>query len=111
MKNFKENLNELMKENNLKNTELAAMLSVSSAMVGNYRKGTNEPKLSKLQEIAKAFNISIEQLVNGNENTKNDIEEQLMETFRELNYENKVEAVSSTTALLVKQRLLMNKDK
>lgn len=56
-------INDLRKERNISQKELAKYLNVSQAQISKYESGANEPDLATLIKIADFFNISIDELL------------------------------------------------
>ncbi len=59
-------INELRKERNVSQKELASYLNVSQAQISKYESGLNEPDISTLIKIADFFQISIDDLLEHN---------------------------------------------
>ena len=60
---FGERIKELRKENELKQTQLAKDLCVTSACVVKWEKGTRAPDLNMLIKVAKYFKVSADYLI------------------------------------------------
>lgn len=56
-------LAELRTENDMSQRELAEKLNISCGSVGMYESGKRNPPLSRAIEIAKLFNIPVEEIV------------------------------------------------
>lgn len=63
---------ELRKEHNITQTELAKRLSISNKTVSKWENGRGSPDPELLHELSKEFNISIDELING-EKSKNNL--------------------------------------
>lgn len=64
--NFLENLEHLLKYNNMKKSDLAKSIGITQPTINAwYSKGYENVSLSTLIKISKLFNISLEELVNG----------------------------------------------
>ena len=64
---FNEKLQELRKQKNLTQEELAEVLFVSRTAVSKWESGRGYPNIESLKLIAKYFNITIDELLSGNE--------------------------------------------
>ena len=58
-KEFSALFNKLCEDSDKNNSELAELLDADKATIGRWRTGERSPKLSKLPEIAKLFNVDI----------------------------------------------------
>ncbi len=58
-----QNLNHLLKVKGVKNTHFAQVLGVSGTQVGNYLRGSSVPKLESLIEVAKFFDVNLDDLI------------------------------------------------
>lgn len=52
-----ENLNQLMKENNVTQSELSEAIGVSQSTISNWLKEVKYPRISKIQELSNYFNV------------------------------------------------------
>ena len=52
-----ENLEQLMKENNITQVELSEAIGVSQSTISNWLKEIKYPRISKIQELANYFNV------------------------------------------------------
>ncbi|WP_415425753.1 helix-turn-helix domain-containing protein [Staphylococcus borealis] len=52
-----ENLEQLMKENNITQVELSEAIGVSQSTISNWLKEVKYPRISKIQELANYFNV------------------------------------------------------
>ena len=66
MNRFSTNLKILRENNNLKQTELAKKLNISSAAYSNYETGRREPNIEILLKISDLFNVSVDDLITKN---------------------------------------------
>ena len=57
---------ELRKKYNLTQTELADLMNISFQAVSNWERGNSMPDISKLPELAKIFNVSVDELLGEN---------------------------------------------
>ncbi len=64
---FNEKLQQLRKQKNLTQAELAQSIFVSRAAVSKWESGRGYPSIDSLKGISKAFNISIDDLLSGEE--------------------------------------------
>jgi len=62
--NLAENLKKIRKENNISQEQLAEQLGVSRQSVSKWESGTAYPEMDKLLQIAKLFNVNIDDLLN-----------------------------------------------
>ena len=60
---FNERLKELREKNNLTQEQLAKISGVSSRMIQRYEYGTSRPRLDAAEKIAKALNVSTDELL------------------------------------------------
>ena len=60
---FNERLKELREKNNLTQEQLAKISGVSSRMIQRYEYGTSRPRLDAAEKIAKALNVSTNELL------------------------------------------------
>lgn len=57
---------ELRKKYNLTQTELADLMNISFQAVSNWERGNSMPDISKLPELAKIFNVTVDELIGEN---------------------------------------------
>jgi len=62
--NLSENLKRIRKENNLSQEQLAEELGVSRQSVSKWESGVSYPEMDKVLQIAKMFNLNIDDLLN-----------------------------------------------
>ena len=60
---FYEKLDRFMNETRMTNYRLAKLLNVHQTTIANWRTGKTEPKVQTVIKIAKAFNISVDDLL------------------------------------------------
>ena len=60
---FKNNLKNLIKENNLNNNQLALKSNVSRSLITHYLNGTKEPTLQTLEKLRIVLNCSYDDLL------------------------------------------------
>ena len=60
---FNERLKELREKNNLTQEQLAKKSGVSSRMIQRYEYGTSRPRLDAAEKIAKALNVTTDELL------------------------------------------------
>lgn len=65
--NFHEKLQNLRKQNNLTQEELAKRLYVSRTAISKWESGRGFPNIDSLKAIASCFNISVDELLSGDE--------------------------------------------
>ncbi|MCI9010476.1 MAG: helix-turn-helix transcriptional regulator [Clostridia bacterium] len=63
MNKFHERLKELRKERQIKQSELAALLSVDQRTISNWENGLREPDYNMLIKIASVFEVSTDYLL------------------------------------------------
>lgn len=68
-------LAELRTENNMSQRELAEKLNISCGSIGMYESGKRTPPLNRAIEIAKLFNIPVEEIAFSNNTLLEDGEE------------------------------------
>lgn len=61
--NFKENLKNLMRENNVKNIDLANVLQINKSNITYYLQGKQEPNLESLEKIKNFLGCSYDDLL------------------------------------------------
>ncbi len=110
MNTFADRLQELMKNNNINSTKLSEIINISQSAVSKYTTGKSLPNSSILGNIAKVFNVSTDFLVFGHEEYANEIEKALIETFRQLNHDNRYLVIKEANGLLAIQNLDNKKD-
>lgn len=64
---FNEKLQQLRKENNLTQEQLAAQLYVSRAAISKWESGKGYPNIDSLKCIAKIYSVTIDELLSGDE--------------------------------------------
>ena len=85
---FNEKLIELRKKQGLSQEELGYKLNVTRQTVSKWELGQTTPEMDKLVEIAKNFNVSVDDLINESDitnNQKKEIENQPINTNRTKN--------------------------
>lgn len=86
---FIERLEELLKQNNISQTELANRLNIRRPTISDWKKNGVLPNTEIALKIAKMFNISVECLINGDDPNGLTVEEmQLLKKFRSLSKTN-----------------------
>lgn len=101
---FLDILNGLMKTNGYNKNSLAKESGIPyTTIVGFYSKGTDNVKLSTLRKLADFFGVSLDYLINGDNNQTplpvSSDELNLISQYRELNSEGKKEAVKRVNEL------------
>ena len=66
--NLKNKIKHLLLEQGLSQSDLAKKIGVHRQVLTNWLSGTRNPKIENLEKIAKALNISVEDLLNDNKN-------------------------------------------
>ena len=61
--NYGERLKELRLSRNLKQSELAELLGISSSAIGSYERCERQPTYELLHQFAKMFNVSIDYIL------------------------------------------------
>ena len=64
---FNEKLQELRKQNNLTQEELADALYVSRTAISKWESGRGYPNIDSLKAISKYFSVSLDELLSGDE--------------------------------------------
>lgn len=81
---FSQNLKTLLDMKNATQLELAKYLGVSNTTINNYVKGYNMPRMDKVDDIARFFNVSREDLISSKSiYTQN--ERKLISVYRDAN--------------------------
>lgn len=84
---FSENLKKYRLNQKLSKAELARKLNLQYTTYDNYERGTGEPKLNKLIEIANILNVSIDDLVGKNSNNQDEqIQKELKNILSDKNF-------------------------
>ncbi len=65
---YYENFEKLCKENNVKPSNVSKATGISTATLTSWKKGAYTPKQDKLQLIADFFNVSVDFIMNGEDN-------------------------------------------
>lgn len=93
---FSENLMRLRKAKGLSQEEFANEINVSRQTVSKWELGTSTPEMDKLMQMANFFNISVDDLVNGEDvtskvsnKTENNNQNQSVDNNTNINYESK----------------------
>ena len=93
---FSENLMRLRKAKGLSQEEFANEINVSRQTVSKWELGTSTPEMDKLMQMANFFNISVDDLVNGEDvtskvsnKTENNNQNQSVDNNTSINYEPK----------------------
>ena len=94
MSRFAERLRELRKNKNINQQKLSNYLGYGYTAVANYESGRNEPAIDTLCKIAEYFDVTVDYLIGLSDepvimNALSISEARLLETYRELNEENK----------------------
>ena len=63
---FCENLKSIRKECNLTQKQVAEKMNVVESCYANWEQGRTEPNIDSIRKLAKIFNVSIDELCNGN---------------------------------------------
>ena len=69
---FKKEIIELRKQNNLSQNKLAQKLNVSKQTISKWENGQAKPKMENLKNISKVFNVNIDMLLKENIDIKED---------------------------------------
>ena len=88
--NFSDRFKKLMDESGLTQTAAAKIFGVSQGAIFDYREGRSEPKSWPLLRMAKYFGVSVEWLMTGESNNKEDSATQVWRD-RALDAERKLE--------------------
>lgn len=82
--NFLDNLTKLLKRENLSRAELAKRLNIAPSTINSwYNRGYENVSLKFLLKICDYFNVSLETLVNGDVDSNESKEKELMNLFIE----------------------------
>ena len=88
--NFLDNLTKLLKRENLSRSELAKRLNIAPSTINSwYNRGYENVSLKFLLKICDYFNVSLETLVNGDIDSKENKKKELMNLFIEC-YEERI---------------------
>ena len=88
--NFSDRFKKLMDESSLTQTAAAKIFGVSQGAIFDYREGRSEPKSWPLIRMAKYFGVTVEWLMTGEDNIKDDTAMQMWKD-RALDAERKLE--------------------
>ena len=114
---FVNNLNQLLKKNNMTNKELATKLNIRASTVSMWMKRCSLPRMSVLDEIADLFHVSVSDLLEDkstkvlrDDKTENDIGDTLERALKRLeSYQDGLmflgEPIDNTTKELLKASL------
>ena len=90
---FAERLKIARKENKLTQAVVAKSLGIAEGSYCAYEKGTREPNVEKIRQLANLYNVSADFLINTNKYNKdailNPTEKKLLKIFKELNEQGK----------------------
>ena len=108
---FANRLSELREDNDVKQSDLAKMLSLKPSAISKYETGLTQPNLSTIIKIAEIFNVSVDYLL-GVSSVKNPytkenftpMECEIITRYRKLNKENKIRVDERISAMLDGQR-------
>lgn len=98
---FSEQIREIRKENHLTQEEMAARLHVTRQAISNWENGKNLPDIEMLMEISRTFQVSLDRLIFGGEETMNDMAEKLIDDGNEGKRAKRNMAASLSGAILV----------
>lgn len=102
--NFSEKLISLRKKEGLSQEELGYKLNVTRQTVSKWELGQTTPDMDKLSEMAKIFNISVDQLINGTETMEDKttvIEDQPIDQNEKRSSKNKIIIFILVGALII----------
>ena len=85
MSDFAKNLRRYRKRKNYSQEKLAKELHYGYTAIANYESGRNEPSIDDLIRLAKALNVTVDELIGMKFTSK---EEELVACFLKLNEEN-----------------------
>lgn len=99
-----ENIKSLRTEKGLKQSELATVLSTTQSTIGKYERNEVEPNIDTLIKLSNFFGCSTDYLlgreredglivIDDSSNTLSDVEQHIIEVFRNLTNRNKIKAV------------------
>ena len=71
-KNLSESLQELMKERNIDQKELAEAIGVTQPTVSNWIQQTKYPRIKRIQQLADYFNVSKSRITEGKKEVQQD---------------------------------------
>lgn len=94
---------QLLKENNLKQKDLAEYLGTRSSTVSGWKEINRNPSSELIIPICEFFNISANYLLTG-ENDENFADEKLLSTFHQLNEDNQDIVIGEMKKLLKEQK-------
>ncbi len=100
-----ERLPKILNENELTVPELATAIGVTKNTIYNIINGSSSPKLSTVIAIAEYLNLDISELIDGKNEVMDKYEDKLLELFRDLSLENKIETIGFVSNLHIKQEL------
>ena len=87
---FGDILRELLENNGITQKQLAADLNIAATTVGNYIRGMREPDFEILKLFASYFHVTTDYLLNFQSGvTKGHDEDELLQLYRSLSFENK----------------------
>ena len=98
MSDFAKNLRRYRKRKNYSQEKLAKELHYGYTAIANYESGRNEPSIDDLIRLAKALNVTVDELIGMKFTSK---EEELVACFLKLNEENQNRIMDLIQALPV----------
>ena len=69
--NISKKIKELRKDNNLTQKEFAKQFGVTYQAVSKWENGINLPEISLIRQMSKDFNVSVEDILDGEESNEN----------------------------------------
>ncbi len=102
MKGISENLKKVRNKKGISQDELSKMIDIHSVQLSRYERGQSVPSIDIVTKIADALEVTIDELVYGNENNK---AEQTIKDRELLNMFNKVQQLADKQKDTVKDFL------
>ena len=84
-----ERLFKIMNQKGVKAVQIAEKLNISQSVISNWRKRNTNPPIEYALDICEVLNISLYELLGGEENELTADEQQLLEDYRKCNEGNK----------------------
>lgn len=102
--NYVENILKIAKEKKYTNKMLCELLNKNTSYITDWKNGKSKPKADEIILLAKTFNVTIDFLLTG-ENTKTPEDEQeILNMYNSLTYENKIIANHEIKKLIEEQQ-------
>lgn len=103
-KKFGERLKNEIKKSNYTQKEISKLINVSEVTLVNYIKEKTMPDIKNLIEIANILNVKLQWLLTGDDKNNSDEEQEIIDMYNCLTYENKIIAKHEIKKLIDEQQ-------